>query len=1272
MTMEKYFLVLSDHSEHPEVMHFDGSPLSTGADLERHMMRSTQRHFPLRTSSGRSLTKIRRVDELWEVAFTPSMPEQKPAPSNSVELFLEVISGPDAGRQFPLRRGHVLSIGRAGQDIAIADPSLPTNWATLEINSAGITLHEGHGVQELALDTPYRWASSMVRLSHATACTHRTDISALYHPLAVEMPPPRNKLQVVLMLSLPLLLGVGIALFTHTWFFLLMAVGSSLMMGVNMWSSQGLTRQARQDISAAVAQDALRATQVHTATCAGFGEEPQAGILVLGTGSRPAHLRCKNLPEHRIPTLDNVPLHLPLDTTKPNFLYVETEAASLRQLLLQLVAKTPRYICISDILAAQFPDLFQPLLIFPTVRCAPVQMLQREASVGDILIVEHCPAISVADSNTTVVIVNVDATDRNVQFPPDTSWVKILKTPHNSPAQWEIHTSSAVNDVMSSQLFSAHRLIPDGISQSHYLQKLVDIHDAPAQQNKFHQLPQHFTLQASLHPHFNVKNVLHQWDQKVYDETLNALIGTTRGTEFHLDLSHHGPHFLIAGTTGSGKSQLLRTLLLSLIYSYSPQRLAFLIIDFKGEAGLGPFSRSPHCKALISDLDESDFERTMLFLQADLTQREQMFKNLGISSYKDLVELRRRTHEPLDVPELLVVVDEFKMLIDKFPSAMAKLIKVATVGRSLGIHLILSTQRPQGTVSSDITSNIGTTICLRVASELESTTLIGTTDAAKISPHHPGSGFIKAADTELLPFQALHIDKQREDEQKVSFALTRLATGQKTVQHDVATQQIQEDEVLLGYISALPSAPAAQEYCPVPQRPRNAPLPTKPHVLPLGIIEVAQKGRLQSLYVDSKTSPVSVIASRTDCFALTQNLFRRGIESGFNVYVATGDFSSFRQLQQAHLQNTPAPNALISPFDADFLVRVLHKIESNTENVLILDAIDLWLEENQKNFGAINQLTQFITQAEAKNTLVIALASQSLRGKFGQLFMSKVWSRSSFLQDPLLSATRNTLKPAHQKCYVEGEIVRKIFINQEVHAGELTLVTSPGAPISDARVNPRFIRQVPLRVTPEDMSRFVKNGKQAISLFGDFPRSQTVLLGLGTDKKPQSIMLPPNSLTIVLGPRLSGKSQLFHTIQELNPTLKCHIVHGTKTQSLEEINNVLGHVDDPLNTLVCIDDAQYLTYDAQKVIVKYAQQFQHILCNSVPTPKALSMPLLAEHNGATRGIYLCPSTDREAEFFTPGAIPLDFRTEGSVPAGRAIIVQDGECSTVQIAISEEK
>ncbi|MDO4917529.1 MAG: FtsK/SpoIIIE domain-containing protein [Rothia sp. (in: high G+C Gram-positive bacteria)] len=812
---------------------------------------------------------------------------------------------------------------------------------------------------------------------------------------------------------------------------------------------------------------------------------------------------------------------------------------------------------------------------------------------------------------------------------------------------------------------------PDGMSQRQYLQKIVEIHDVPAQQTKFRQLPQHFTLQASIHPHFNAAAVMQQWNQQIYDTALQALIGTTRGTEFHLDLSHHGPHFLIAGTTGSGKSQLLRTLLLSLIYSYSPQRLAVIIIDFKGEAGLGPFSRSPHCKALISDLEESDFERTMLFLQADLTQRELMFKNLGISSYKDLVELRRRTQEPLEVPELLVVVDEFKMLIDKFPSAMAKLIKIATVGRSLGIHLILSTQRPQGTVSSDITSNIGTTICLRVASELESTILLGTTDAAKISPYHPGSGFIKSADAELFPFQALHIDKQREDERQASFTLTRLATGHRTTQHDVESPHAQEDEVLLSFISALPDITIPPEYHPVPPRPEIAQLPAKPHSLPLGILEVAQKGELQRLYVDSKTSPINVVATRSDCFALSQNLYLRGIESGFNVFVATGDFSSYRQIQQAPREGDPAPNALISPFDADFLIQVLQQINSNTENLLILDAIDLWLEENQKNFGAINQLTQFITQAESNNTLVIALSSQSLRGKFGQLFMSKVWSRSSFLQDPLLSASRNTLTPAHQKCYAEGEIVRKMFPAQEIHAGELTLVAHPGTLISEARVNPYFMEQVPLRVTYQEMSRFIATGKENTSLFGDFPRSRSVLLGLGARKEPQSMVLPPRSQTIILGARLSGKSQLFHTLQELNPTLKFHIIQGIKTPSGEEINRILTRIDDPTNTVVCIDDAHYLTYEAQKVVIQCAQQFQHVLCNSVATPKAFAMPLLSEHNGATRGIYLCPTTDRDAEFFTPGMIPLDFKTEGSVPAGRAIIVQNGECSTVQIATSDE-
>ncbi|WP_460607203.1 FtsK/SpoIIIE domain-containing protein [Jatrophihabitans fulvus] len=222
-----------------------------------------------------------------------------------------------------------------------------------------------------------------------------------------------------------------------------------------------------------------------------------------------------------------------------------------------------------------------------------------------------------------------------------------------------------------------------------------------------------------------------------------AVLGVTDGEPYVLDLAADGPHALVAGTTGSGKSELLRTLVVGLAVRQPPEALVFLLVDFKGGAAFAGCTGLPHVAGVLTDLDAGVTGRALRALQAELRRRETVFAAAGVA---DLAGLRRAGGAgTAPVPRLVVVVDEFAELAVQLPDVLAGLVAVARRGRSLGVHLVLATQRPGTAVSSEIRANTAIRIALRTAEPGESSDVIGTDDAARLDPRQPGLALVRAA-----------------------------------------------------------------------------------------------------------------------------------------------------------------------------------------------------------------------------------------------------------------------------------------------------------------------------------------------------------------------------------------------------------------------------------------------------------------------------------------------------------------------------------------------
>jgi S-DNA-T family DNA segregation ATPase FtsK/SpoIIIE len=250
----------------------------------------------------------------------------------------------------------------------------------------------------------------------------------------------------------------------------------------------------------------------------------------------------------------------------------------------------------------------------------------------------------------------------------------------------------------------------------------------------------------------NPDELSHRWKDSESEGGLRATIAMDRDGAFGIDLVRDGPHGLIAGTTGSGKSEMLRSLVAALAARYSPERLNFVLIDYKGGSAFARCAELPHTVGMVTDLDEQLGARALTSMEAELRFRERKLREYGaddVPALNKLVAIGQA--EPL--PRLVVIIDEFATLASELPDFVSSLVGIAQRGRSLGVHLLLATQRPSGAVNENIRANTNIRICLRVQTPQDSNDVLDDRLAATISRIQPGRAYVRLGPGEIDPIQ---------------------------------------------------------------------------------------------------------------------------------------------------------------------------------------------------------------------------------------------------------------------------------------------------------------------------------------------------------------------------------------------------------------------------------------------------------------------------------------------------------------------------------------
>ncbi|WP_104136361.1 FtsK/SpoIIIE domain-containing protein [Arthrobacter sp. ZGTC131] len=707
-------------------------------------------------------------------------PRARPAADTPAALLLAVHSGPCAGTVLPLRRGSY-RIGRTNAELTIPDPDLSREHAKIEVSDTAMTILDLDSVNGTEVDgkrvrNAVISTSSVIRCGNTTmsvlvagppgaraSCLGSAGLTVV-EPLKIPRAAEQGSRAALLLGAvLPVALGLGLALATGMWMFLAFTALSAVAVMVPVLAGTRRRRELRSAVSAAAARDKERRRRSAPSAAElalyspdavereGFQPAASGVWLRLGTAEQLANVRFEpEDPDFGLPGLGAVPLLLNPEVPVVTVRGPDREVQGMmRSVLMQLtgypLARGTRIVVYGA-----------PALLPLTARYLPAVTLHATAARTAGVLAEDPAA---AGTPGVVLVAGSRATGSAdaalIESARRHGWrVMHFADPDARPADTDIELGERRARFHSPG--SIQRFVPDLVP--------LDVFDRYCRQSV--PAPEDATCPAASLPSTclltdildaSAAGTAQRWAAGRLMPGLAVPIGRSANGVRVLDLEADGPHVLIAGTTGSGKSELLRTLTAALALSFPPDRVNVLFFDFKGGSGLGPLTALPHCAGMLTDLTRSELDRTLVSLRAEVRRREEA---LAAAAAPDLAAYRlSKAADEHPLPQLVLIIDEFRILVEDAPESLSELMRIAAIGRSLGIHLVMATQRPQGALTADIRANVTTSIALRVQSAHESADVIGTSAASGIAVETPGRAFLARGTEGPEEFQSASLSR---------------------------------------------------------------------------------------------------------------------------------------------------------------------------------------------------------------------------------------------------------------------------------------------------------------------------------------------------------------------------------------------------------------------------------------------------------------------------------------------------------------------------------
>jgi S-DNA-T family DNA segregation ATPase FtsK/SpoIIIE len=1265
-------------------------------------------------------------------------PPRRGGKSMSSPLMLLTHSGPAAGSVFRIQRGRY-RVGRASAEIPVPDPGMSREHAILEVSSTALALRAVRGANPVFVDN--RSANRTLLTSSSTMRCGNSTFSIVtdsgpYPPISVdaglsiegplEVRHTRrhgNRLAMVLAAGLPMVAGIGLSLATGMWMYLGFTAISAISLLVPLLTGRKGRLEGKLAIARAVQNDIERRRRCSPSAAelvlAVHGPSPveqpaMDPVMRAAVGTRPAASAAESSAQ-----VPGVWLRLGIAPTVAN-IQLFPDDPQFRQPPIGAAAMTldPRYPEVTLCGQPQHTDALlrfalMQLAVFPGAAQTPVIVFGRIGRLP--LSARFLPRVTLTSSLDTVLaalqrehgsvrgrlFIVDDLLPDDAEFRPS-----LLKAARS--AGWQVlqcciwSQSSAVNIEISPSGTAGYLetgglrrpFVPDLVSAEvfdRFCRKTAatSLAEGPGTVTA---IPEECSL-AELLPH-GQRRVLRRWAETSGQSALTAVLGAGDGGQVTFDFKLDGPHLLVAGTTGSGKSELLRTLVASMALSHSPDHTTFLFFDFKGGSGLQPLARLPHCVGILTDLSKHHLHRALVSLRGEIRYREELFAAANVS---DLAQYRR-AESPTgpNVPYLVLVIDEFRMLVDEAPNALHELMRIATIGRSLGIHLVMATQRPQGALTADIRANVTSSIAMRVQTEAESMDIINTKAAASIRVEAPGRAYLAKASSGAKEFQTASLslsphlavtgagsDGAPRAVQSASRALQR----HSGLRYAGIKQGSLPDAGPERVVSAVHEAWRSLGK-PLPKRPIAMPLPAsilwqeqipalaghssavESHwtVGPLAMVDRPMQQIVEPLlWSPSDDGHLAMIGSDSsgmrECFrAASAMLATRKPQPHLYVLDATGTLG--------HLGDEVAIGAVVGLHQLQLATRVLKRLAAEMKRrrsgdmvevgdsplVLIVAGWCSWATAFRSGpFGYAEGILQDIMRdgCSLGVTVLISGERELVSSRFFASIQNRAYFPSGSTEESRFHWPRlPDVEPIPGRAVVMGKFAEEDGAVAQFRGAPIT----GQWPFGDLEPSdpPFRIRPLPDLLHAEDFQallaafreRELPAGSSAGFGAGAMARSadaqaayghlqNPLWIGVGGDEAaPASMPLRENGVSTILGGPRSGKSCALASLRALNPLIPWVFAPDASTAGAFWLSVSREAAAGSLapNSILLVDDADSLDPQGRQALAGLVGKVRGIILAATPGPSLLlHLPLAKEAQASSMGLVLAPGTPHDGE-----------------------------------------